>query len=67
MAVTSGRDRVGCIVQVRSGKRTGGRFILESVDEKALGQLLVRHDVTVEIEGVDKPALTAQWLALLFV
>ena len=67
MAVNYGLDRVRFIAPVPSGKRIRGRFVLESVDEKAPGQLLVRHNVTVEIEGVDKPALTAIWLALLFV
>ena len=32
---------------------------------KAPGQVLMRHSVTVEIEGEEKPALTAQWLTLL--
>jgi len=67
MAVNYGLDRVRFIAPVPSGKRIRGRFTLDSVDEKAPGQLLVRHSVTVEIEGVDKPALTAQWLGLLFV
>ena len=67
MAVNYGLDRVRFISPVPSGKRIRGRFVLDSVDEKAPGQLLVRHNVTVEIEGVDKPALTAQWLGLLFV
>ncbi len=67
MAVNYGLDRVRFITPVRSGKRIRGRFVLDSVEEKAPGQLLLRHSVTVEIEGVDKPALTAQWLGLLFV
>ena len=67
MAVNYGLDRVRFIAPVRSGKRIRGRFILDSIEEKAPGQLLLRHTVTVEIEGVDKPALTAQWLGLLFV
>ena len=67
MAVNYGLDRVRFIAPVPSGKRIRVRFVLDSVDEKAPGQLLVRHSVTVEIEGVDKPALTAQWLGLLFV
>jgi len=67
MAVNYGLDRVRFIAPVRSGKRIRGRFTLDSIEEKAPGQLLLRHSVTVEIEGVDKPALTAQWLGLLFV
>jgi hypothetical protein len=27
----------------------------------------MRHQVTVEVDGADKPALTALWLALIFV
>jgi len=67
MAVNYGLDRVRFIKPVRSGKRVRGRFRLDSVDEKAPGQLLLRHTVTVEIEGEEKPALTAEWLGLLFV
>ena len=67
MAVNYGLDRVRFISPVPAGKRIRGRFVLDSLEDKAPGQLLVRHNVTVEIEGVDKPALTAQWLGLLFV
>ena len=67
MAVNYGLDRVRFIAPVPAGKRIRGRFVLDSVEEKVPGQYLIRHTVTVEIEGVDKPALTAQWLGLLFV
>ena len=67
MAVNYGLDRVRFIAPVGSGKRIRGQFTLDSLDEKAPGQLLMRHTVTVEIEGETKPALTAQWLGLLFV
>jgi acyl dehydratase len=66
MAVNYGLDRVRFIAPVRSGKRIRGRFRLDSVDEKAPGQMLMRHTVTVEIEGEDRPALTAEWLGLIF-
>ncbi len=66
MAVNYGLDRVRFLAPVRSGKRVRGRFTLDSVDEKAPGQILMRHTVTVEIEGEEKPALTAQWLGLIF-
>ena len=67
MAVNYGLDRVRFIAPVKSGERIRGRFRLDSVDEKAPGQLLLRHTVTVEIEGEEKPALTAEWLGLIFV
>jgi acyl dehydratase len=66
IAVNYGLDRVRFLAPVRSGKRVRGRFTLDSVDEKAPGQILMRHTVTVEIEGEEKPALTAQWLGLIF-
>lgn len=67
MAVNYGLDRVRFIAPVRSGKRIRGRFLLDSLEERAPGQILVRHIVTVEIEDEDKPALTAEWIGLLFV
>lgn len=67
MAVNYGFDRVRFLAPVRSGKRVRGRFVLDSVDEKAPGQILMRHRVTVEVEDEDKPALTAEWLGLMFV
>jgi acyl dehydratase len=67
MAVNYGLDRVRFLAPVKSGKRVRGRFTLDSVEEKAPGQLLMRHTVTVEIEGEEKPALTAEWLGLMVV
>ena len=49
MAVNYGLDRVRFIAPVKSGKRIRGRFRLDSIEEKAPGQLLLRHTVTVEI------------------
>ena len=66
MAVNYGLDRVRFLAPVRAGKRVRGHFTLDSVEDKAPGQILTRHTVTVEIEGEDKPALTAVWLGLLF-
>src|SRR6478672_8611848 len=65
MAVNYGLDRVRFLAPVRSGSRVRGRFTLDSLEEKAAGQLLLRHDVIVEIEGEENPALTAVWLALI--
>ena len=66
MAVNYGLDRVRFIAPVRAGKRVRGHFTLAAADDKAPGQLLLRHNVTVEIEGEPKPALTAEWLGLIF-
>ena len=65
MALNYGFDRVRFLAPVRSGSRVRGRFTLDSVEEKAPGQIMMRHSVTVEIEGHDKPALIADWLGLI--
>lgn len=67
MGVNYGLDRVRFLTPVRAGKRVRGRFTLDSVDEKAPGQILTRHTITVEIEDEPRPALIADWLGLLFV
>ncbi len=67
MGINYGFDRVRFLAPVKSGSRVRGRFTLDSVEERAPGQLLMRHEVTVEIEGEDKPALTADWLSLMYI
>jgi acyl dehydratase len=67
VVINYGLDRVRFLAPVRSGSRVRGRFALDSVEEKAPGQWLLRHTVTVEIEGEDKPALSAAWLSLMVV
>jgi len=66
MAVNYGFERVRFIAPVRSGKRVRGHFDLASAEEKRPGQWQFVHHVTVEIEGEDKPALTADWIGLIF-
>jgi acyl dehydratase len=67
MGVNYGFDRVRFMAPVRSGKRVRGRFTLAAFDEKRPGQYQFVHNVTVEIEGEDKPALVADWIGMIFV
>ena len=67
MGVNYGFERVRFIAPVRSGRRVRGRFRLDSFDEKRPGQWQLVHQVTVEIEGEDKPALIADWIGMIFV
>ena len=66
MMVNYGLDRVRFICPVRSGSRVRGRFTLASLEEKKPGQWQFLHQVLVEIEGEEKPALTAEWIGLVF-
>ena len=65
VGINYGLDRARFLAPVRSGRRVRGRFTLDSVEEKAPGQWLLRHNVSVEIEDEEKPALAALWLALI--
>jgi len=67
IVVNYGLDRVRFLAPVRSGSRARGRFTLDSIEEEAPGQILMRHTVAVEIEGNEKPALSAVWLTLIVV
>jgi acyl dehydratase len=67
MVVNYGFERVRFIAPVRSGTRIRGHFYLERVEDRAPGQLLLRLQATVQIEGSERPAVTADWLALLMV
>src|SRR5690349_17231109 len=67
MGVNYGFDKVRFMAPVRSGRRVRGRLVLTRFEEKRPGQWQFIHQVTVEIEGEDKPALIADWIGLIFV
>lgn len=64
MGVNYGFDKVRFLTPVRAGSRIRGRFRQLSMEDKGGGRWLLRHEVTVEIEGEDKPALAAEWLSM---
>ena len=66
MGVNYGFDKLRFISPVRSGKRVRGRFVLAEATLRKPKELLSRTNVTVEIEGEDKPALVADWLGLIY-
>ena len=67
MGVNYGGNRVRFLTPVRSGRRVRGRFALLAFDEKKPGQWQQVNEVTVEIEGEDKPAMIAEWITQIFV
>src|SRR5512140_1691259 len=66
MGVNYGFDKLRFISPVRSGKRVRGRFVLAEAKLRKPNELLTRTNVTVEIEGEDKPALVAEWIGLIY-
>ena len=64
MGINYGFDKLRFINPVKVDSRIRGRFRLLSAEEKKPGQYLLKHEVTVEIEGEEKPALIAEWLGM---
>nr|WP_316627499.1 MaoC family dehydratase [uncultured Brevundimonas sp.] len=64
MGVNYGFDKLRFLNPVRVGSRIRGRFKLVSAEDKGGGRWLLKHELTVEIEGEDNPALFAEWLAM---
>ena len=68
MGVNYGFDRLRFLAPVRAGKRVRGRFVLKNAENKGsdggITRWLLTHEMTVEIEGEDKPALIADWLSM---
>ncbi len=67
MGVNHGFDQVRFLAPVKTGSRIRARFVLADVKARPSGWVQMTHDVTIEIEGSVKPALTARWLTLTFV
>jgi acyl dehydratase len=64
MGVNYGFDKLRFLAPVPAGSKVRGRFRLLSVEDKGGGRWLLKHELTVEIEGGDKPALIAEWLGM---
>lgn len=64
MGVNYGFDKLRFLAPVRAGFKVRGRFKLLSAEDKGGGRWLLKHELTVEIEGGDKPALIAEWLGM---
>lgn len=67
MGVNYGFEKVRFMQPVPAGGKVRGRFVLKDVKERQPKQYQLTYEVTVEIEGIEKPALIAEWLTLQFV
>lgn len=65
MGINYGCDRLRFVAPVRSGSRIRTHATLIEFAERQPGQFQLTHDLMVEIEGSDRPALNATWLSLL--
>jgi acyl dehydratase len=66
MALNYGGNRVRFLQPVRSGKRVRAHFKLLALDEKRPGQWQQTTEITLEIEGEDKPGYVAEWITMFY-
>ncbi len=64
MGINYGLDKVRFINPVKVGSKIRARFELSAGEEKKPNHYLLKHTVTIDIEGEDKPALIAEWLGM---
>ena len=64
LVVNYGFDKIRFAAPVKVGQRIRAVGKLGEVTERKPGNVVMRIDVTVEIEGEEKPALVAEWLSL---
>jgi acyl dehydratase len=67
MAVNYGGNKTRFLAPVRSGKRIRQVNKLLELAEKRPGQWQQTNEITIEIEGEDKPALICEWITQFFV
>lgn len=65
MRINYGMNRLRFPAPVRSGDRVRGRFTLASVEDLE-GAVQIVWQCLVEIEGLSKPALAAEWLTRIY-
>jgi acyl dehydratase len=66
MGVNYGFDKLRFISPVRAGSRVRGRFTLMEAKLRKPSEMLSRTNVSVEIDGEEKPALVADWIGLIY-
>jgi acyl dehydratase len=64
MGINYGFDKLRFIAPVKVGKRIRLAAAVKDVAERDPGRYVVTYGCTVEIEGEDRPALVADWLAM---
>lgn len=64
MGINYGLDKVRFINPVKVDAKIRARFQLISAEEKNPKHYLMKHNVTIEIDGEEKPALIAEWLGM---
>ena len=64
MGINSGFDKVRFINPVAVNSKIRAHAKVLEIEETKPGQFRTKTEVTVEIEGIEKPALVAEWIGI---
>ena len=64
MGINYGFDKLRFIAPVKTGARIRARFFLSDVNARPSGWVQIAYNVTIDIEDLPKPAITAKWLTI---
>ncbi len=64
MGINSGFDKVRFLQPVTVNSRIRAHAKTLEIEEKKPGQFRLKTEVSIEIEGVDTPALVAEWISI---
>ena len=61
--INYGFDKIRFLAPVPAGARVRARFRLLAAEPRRPGELTLKYEVTLELEGGTQPALVAEWLS----
>ncbi|WP_164659012.1 MaoC family dehydratase [Tropicibacter sp. Alg240-R139] len=64
MGINYGFNKIRFLSPVKAGSKLRGRFDLRAVKKRSATEILRETGLTIEIEGLETPALVAEWLSL---
>ncbi|ALE02931.1 MaoC family dehydratase [Bartonella ancashensis] len=64
MGINYGFDKVRFISPVKAGARVRAHFVLDDAKVRPSGRVIFHYQVTVEIDQLKNPALTAHWIII---
>ena len=62
--INYGFNKIRFMAPVPVNGRIRGRFFLKEARLRGPGRMMTTYEVTIEIDGVKKPAMTATWLTI---
>lgn len=65
--VNYGLNKVRWMAPVSIGKRIRNHVVLKDFKKRGSDRYVFTYNCTIEVEGEEKPAMTAEWLGMMFV